>query len=318
MTSFNCAGNKRTCSEAPCQASFSAPVASPCVAQNSSAESSGGGGSSTGEVEEEEEPSSSSFSGPGLSLSRSKRFKCALANNRAHTLEDFEESSAVKEYRHVETDQLQEASKVARAKGGECISKVTIGLGDVLGFKCKFGHIFRCSIEDAYKNWCVACRDYFTQCLDFAKKNNGRLLDNKLSIPVTFQCSKGHIFTCRTYRVKHLRWCGECKKQEETKKKLQTEQKKAKDSETMNKEQELLFEDAKKAMEQEQAAKVQQTTMCYEIYLEQVIRQQVAQEVKSGKLNELESYWVNKILITPIEVLITNWYEFTYNRIGKI
>lgn len=315
MTSFKTAG-KRTCSEVPCQATFNAPVASPCVAQNSSAES-GGGGSSTGEVEEEEEPSSSSSSGSGLSLSRSKRFKCALAENRAHTLKDFEESSAIKEYKHVDTDQLQEASKVARAKGGECISKVTIGLGDILGFKCKFGHIFRCSTEDACKNWCLACKSYFAQCLDFAKKNNGKLLDIKLSIPVTFQCSKGHIFTCKTYRIKHLRWCGECKKQEESQKKLQTEQKKAKDSETMNKEQEQLFEEAKKVMEQEQAAKVQQTTMCYELYLEQVIRQRVMQEVRSGNLNELESYWVNKILITPVEVLIKNWYTFINNYIGE-
>eukprot|EP00826_Nyctotherus_ovalis_P013765 TRINITY_DN1376_c0_g2_i1.p1 TRINITY_DN1376_c0_g2~~TRINITY_DN1376_c0_g2_i1.p1 ORF type:complete len:315 (+),score=89.67 TRINITY_DN1376_c0_g2_i1:178-1122(+) len=307
-SSFNFSGGKRTCSEAPCQATFSAPIAAPCTTQNPSAESGGGGGSSTGEVEEEEEPSSSSFSGFGLGSPRSKRFKCALADIRAHTLEDSEELSAVKEYRHVDGAQLHEASKVARVKGGECISKVTIGLGDVLGFKCKFGHIFRCSIEDACKNWCLACSNYMEQCVDFARKNKGKLLDTRLTVPVTFQCHNGHIFTCKTYRVKHLKWCGECKRLEETQKKLQTEQKKAKDSETMSKEQEELFKEAKKVMEQEQAAKVQETTMRYEVYLEQIIRQRSMVEASSGKLSQLEAYWVNKILMTPIEVLVSTWY----------
>jgi hypothetical protein len=307
MTSFKFSGTKRTCSEAPCQATFSAPIAAPCTSQNPSAESGGGSSSSTGEVEDEEEPSSSSFSEEGLSLSRSKRFKCALVDIRAHTLEDSEELSGVKEYKRISNDQLQEAAKVACAKSGECISKVTIGLGDVLGFKCKFGHIFRCSIDEARKNWCDSCNNYLKQCLEFAKKNNGKLLDLRLSIPVTFQCSKGHVFTCKTYRVKHLRWCAVCKKDEETQKKLQTEEKKAKDSETMNKEQEQLFEEAKKVMEQEQAAKVQQSTKCYEAYLEQIIRQRTMMEIGTGDLTESESYWVNKILITPIELLINNW-----------
>jgi len=307
MTSFKFFGTKRTSSEASCQATFSAPIALPCVSQHPPAEAGGGGGSSTGEVEDEEEPSSSSSSKERLGLSRSKRFKCALADIRAHTLEDSEELSGIKEYKHISNDQLEEASKVARAKNGECISKVTIGLGDILGFKCNFGHIFRCSIDEARKNWCVSCNNYLKQCLDFAKKNDGKLLDIKLSMPVTFQCSKGHVFTCKTYRAKHLRWCAVCKKDEEVQKKLQTEEKKVKDSETMNKEQEQLFEEAKKLMEKEQVAKAQQSKKYYESCVEQIIRQRTMMEISSGALSESEAYWVNKILLTPIELLITNW-----------
>lgn len=310
MTSFKFSGTKRTCSEVPCQASFSAPVATAtsCTTQNPAADSSGGGSSSTGEVEDEEEPSSSSSSSSRVGSSRSKRFKCALASIRVHTLEDSEGLLPVKEYGRINNEQLEEASKVARSKSGECISKVTIGSGDILGFKCKFGHIFRCSIDDARDKWCVLCTNYYAQCVDFAKNNNGKLLDSKLTTPVTFECSKGHRFTCKTYRTKHLRWCAICKQDEESQKKLQNEQQRAKDSETMIKEQEELFKEARRNLEQEQASKLCQTAIQYEIYLEQIIRQRTAYEVATCGLSETESYWVNKTLVTPMELLIKKWY----------
>ena len=75
----------------------------------------------------------------------------------------------------------------------------------------------------------------------------------------------------------------------------------------MVKEQEKLFEEAKKMLEREEETRKYQNAMCWEIHLEQTIRQRTQLEVKTGKITEVESYWVNKILMTPVEMLVRNW-----------
>ncbi len=332
MTSLKFSGTKRKCSESPSQGAAnvslgSSTSASPQTGSSDSGASSGGG-SSSGEVEDEEESSSSSSPvDSGFDSSRVKRFKHTLASIRENASEEFntdlsEDSSKdpakFKEYGRVNAHQLNEASRIAAAKGGECISKVTIGAGETLAFKCHFGHIFRCSVAAATSDWCVTCQRYYAQCVEFAARNNGKLLDSKLRTPVRFECAKGHVFTCKTYKAKHLRWCNLCKEQEEELKKQQSEQQKAQESATKVKEQEKLFEEARRLMEQETAARAFEEARRYEVYLEQMIRQKAKMESSVGKVGEADCYLVNKILMTPIELLVQKWYSrFFLSRAPK-
>ena len=318
MTSLKFCGTKRKCSEAPSQTSSASSTASGSSKSSSGQSSaSSGGGSASGEVEEEEESSSSSSSASfGSNSSRDKRFKHTLAIIREHASEesntDLSDDSSkdptkVKEYGRVNDHQIREAARIATDKGGECVSRVTIGAGETLAFKCRFGHIFRCSIEAAEKDWCTTCIKYYSQCTEFATQNRGRLLDSALCTPVKFQCSQGHVFTCKTYKAKHLRWCAICKQHEEEQKKLLNEEQKAKEDAKKLQEQEKLFDEARKTMEQEAAERAKQEAMCYELYLEQAIRQKAKMETVNG-IGEGDCYWVNKILMTPTELLVGKLY----------
>ena len=303
MTSQKLFNTKRNHSEA--QFSYSHHTTSTTLSGNnntcSGSESGVSGTSSVGDVEDDDDSSHLSDLHSGLLLT--KRIKCTFENMDASTPEAPGNTSATKEFGHINDAQFLEASKVAHSMNGECLSHITIGLGNILSFKCKFGHIFRTTIFDAYNNWCPTCIKYFDQCSNFAKENNGKLMDIVLTTPVTFQCKNGHKFTCRSYRMKYLRWCDICKQEQEALRKERIEQQKVKNSETMNKEQEELFEKAKAEMEKERRSYANN----YELALEQLIRTRTLEEIKDGKLTETESYWVNKLLITPFEILSKFW-----------
>jgi len=323
MTSLKFSGTKRKTSEAPVNNSF--------VSQTSAARSSrsakpgacnaaapGSGGSSSGVDEDEEESSSSSSSSSlGHESSRVKRFKHTLANIRENASEesntDLSEDSSKdpakpKEYGRVNDLQLSEAIKIAEEKQGECISKITISSDGALAFKCKFGHIFKASLIDASTKWCPTCQKYFVQCQQFASMNNGQLVDAILTTPVRFKCSRGHEFTCKTYRAKHLKWCTICKEIDEANRKKEAEEKAAQETASREQEQEKLFEEARKAMEQEAMLRAYQESIRYETFLEQNICQKSKYEASIGKIGEINCYWVNKILMTPDEMLMRNLY----------
>ncbi len=211
---------KRKCSEAPSQNCSQCTVSVAAASSSSSGNGSGseaasGGGGSTGDVEEEEEPSSSSSAKAiwsitrGNQLSRAKRLKHTLAPVSEHASdevntdlsdESLKSEAHLREYGRINEDQLREALRVAGLKGGECVSKVTIGAGETLAFKCRFGHIFKSTVREAESSWCSVCSKYLTQCHEFAEKHNGKLLDADLASPVHFECARGHKFTCKSYR----------------------------------------------------------------------------------------------------------------------
>jgi hypothetical protein len=198
-------------------------VAAPAVA----GEGAEGGGGATGELDEEEEPSSSSstsssLGNPTLGLHCPKRFKRATSLDGEQVLDSAgsdlteaepkspraegnevqtqsSERPKMNEYARLSSGQLQEAQKVAASRGGVCLSKVTIKAGNVLAFQCRFGHIFQSTAENAKTSWCLTCRKYFVQCLDWAREHGGRYLDEELSTPVHFECGKGHRFVCVNY-----------------------------------------------------------------------------------------------------------------------
>ena len=219
------AGVKRKTSEMQQSSSYvaQAAVASDCgngnAAQNTSGEGheggGGGAGTGSGEVDEEEE-SSSSFIVLHGEFSRAKRLKHTLATKSEHASGELntdpsdltrknslehviKEDLVVKEYQHIKAEQLEEAERIAAKNQGSCVSKITIAIGDIVAFKCRNKHIFRDTIKGATEKWCPKCAKYYNLCVDFAKKNEGILLDEFLLAPVHFQCKRGHKFSCKSY-----------------------------------------------------------------------------------------------------------------------
>ena len=71
-------------------------------------------------------------------------------------------------------------------------------------------------------------------------------------------------------------------------------------------------------MEQEAAMKAAEEAARYEMYIDQAARQQAKKDAKESKINENESYWVNRVLMTPCEFLISRlyfvWYSTFYRK----
>ena len=66
----------------------------------------------------------------------------------------IKEELDVKEYQHINAEQLEEAERIAAKYQGSCISKITIATGDIVAFKCRNKHIFRDTIKGANEKWC--------------------------------------------------------------------------------------------------------------------------------------------------------------------
>ena len=58
-------------------------------------------------------------------------------------------------------------------------------------------------------------------------------------------------------------------------------------------------------MEREAAMRSMRETAQYEVRIDQAARQQAKKDLREGKISENESYWVNRILMTPPELLMT-------------
>jgi thiol-disulfide isomerase/thioredoxin len=60
---------------------------------------------------------------------------------------------------------IQEIQKLAKAKGGKCLSKKNLGAHKKLKWQCKEGHIWKASAANVIhnKSWCPKCHFYFSE-----------------------------------------------------------------------------------------------------------------------------------------------------------
>ncbi len=57
-------------------------------------------------------------------------------------------------------------------------------------------------------------------------------------------------------------------------------------------------------MEREAAEKATNEALRYELYIAQLARQQAKNDSRDGKVSEIDSYWVNWVLMTPNELMM--------------
>jgi len=122
-------------------------------------------------------------------------------------------------YQRTKTADLK---RVAKERGGECLSKKYTGMYDKYEWKCKRGHTWTTNFYSIYTgSWCSQCfniervQKSVKKIVDFAKANGGKCLtpdiesDEKM---VKLQCAKGHKWEIRPTLAAAKLWCPTCGK----------------------------------------------------------------------------------------------------------
>lgn len=116
---------------------------------------------------------------------------------------------------------ISEMQKIAKSRGGKCLSKNYINSKTKLKWKCKNGHIWNATPASVKKNWCSYCSNQAKHTIQemqkIAKKKNGKYLSKKYisnKTKLKWQCSKGHIWETTFSNIRKGRWCPSCRRME--------------------------------------------------------------------------------------------------------
>jgi len=116
------------------------------------------------------------------------------------------------------TVSIEDAQKLAKDRGGKCLSKKYERSNAKLKWRCSEGHQWDATYESIKRgSWCLKCsgKEILTidEMQEIAKSHNGKCLSkeyknarNKLK----WECSKGHVWYARASHVKFGSWCPFC------------------------------------------------------------------------------------------------------------
>lgn len=115
-------------------------------------------------------------------------------------------------------NRLQEVKKIAKSKGGKCLSKEYKSNKIKLHFQCKYGHEWDASAgKILIGRWCPKCAGTQKKTIEdmkqLAKKYNGSCLSVKYistRTPLTWECKFGHKFMRAPAEVKGKSFCTKC------------------------------------------------------------------------------------------------------------
>lgn len=126
---------------------------------------------------------------------------------------------------------IEDMQKIAKDRGGKCLSSKYINVKTKLQWKCKEGHIWESRPHNILQgNWCPYCankkqRDTLRGSMDemqkIAKQRGGRCLSKAYINALTklkWQCKEGHKWAASLASIKSGHWCPICgiKKQSES------------------------------------------------------------------------------------------------------
>ena len=108
--------------------------------------------------------------------------------------------------------------KIAREKGGKCISSEYQNSYTKLSWECRVGHIWQAdahSIKRGY--WCSKCSGNLKLTIndmhELAASRNGRCLSTEYYnsyTKLTWQCEQGHTWMSKPNTIKNGKWCPTC------------------------------------------------------------------------------------------------------------
>jgi hypothetical protein len=123
---------------------------------------------------------------------------------------------------------LKKLKKLAKDKGGKCLSEKYINSKFKHKWKCKEGHIWKATPHDIKRgSWCPMCwnkrkntyKNGITAKLtieemkELAVNKNGVCLSKKYinnETKLLWKCKEGHIWKATPSNIKHGRWCPDC------------------------------------------------------------------------------------------------------------
>jgi hypothetical protein len=127
---------------------------------------------------------------------------------------------AMKRVQNARRSLIAEMRQLAKAKGGDCLSKTYINSTQKLKWRCAKGHTWPAPAPRIKAgNWCPFCSGRHNININVlqreAKRHNGRLLSSlyrNALLPLQWQCQLGHTFHLSASKVRQGRWCPECSK----------------------------------------------------------------------------------------------------------
>jgi glutaredoxin len=113
---------------------------------------------------------------------------------------------------------IEEMQKIARERGGLCLSSKYTNISTKLRWQCKEGHIWEAAPNSIKQgSWCPHCggsmRLSLEQMQDLAKKKNGVCLSDKYinnRTKLKWQCENGHIWETTASSIIQGNWCPQC------------------------------------------------------------------------------------------------------------
>jgi thiol-disulfide isomerase/thioredoxin len=113
---------------------------------------------------------------------------------------------------------IEEMQKIAKERGGKCLSEKYQGNHVKLKWQCKGGHIWENTPHKIkWGQWCPYCagevRLTIEEMQDIAKERDGKCLSNQyinVNTKLKWQCKEGHIWEAVPSSVKGGSWCPYC------------------------------------------------------------------------------------------------------------
>ena len=126
---------------------------------------------------------------------------------------------------------LDEVHRVAKERGGECLSEAFVRSSEKLIWKCAKGHMFDRSLSSVVNEnmWCTKCKGTVTQLtLEDAKvaaqAHGGKCLStsygNANYPPLLWECNSRHRWSIKFSDIRQGAWCNACMVEEKRAKKL--------------------------------------------------------------------------------------------------
>jgi len=117
-------------------------------------------------------------------------------------------------------DNIETYHKIAKKRGGECLSNEYVNSKSKLKFQCDKGHIWESIANDIkyLKVWCPYCSNNkkltIEKMQEIASERGGECLSNEYinsHSKLKWKCEKGHIWEAKPYLVKNSNnWCPIC------------------------------------------------------------------------------------------------------------
>ncbi len=113
---------------------------------------------------------------------------------------------------------IEDMKKIAKKRGGKCLSKTYVSARTKLLWECDNNHKWEASPSNIKRgSWCPSCfgsvKGTIEEMQAIAKNNGGKCLsisyvDNRTKL--LWECAKGHRWEAVPYSVKGGAWCRKC------------------------------------------------------------------------------------------------------------
>ncbi|MBU4445862.1 hypothetical protein KJ656_12420 [bacterium] len=113
---------------------------------------------------------------------------------------------------------IEDMQKIAKERGGKCLSKKYINTHTKLKWQCEKNHVWENTPSNIKKGqWCRECAGLkklsIEEMQEIARERGGKCLSKKYinaNKNLKWQCSEGHIWENKPANIKRGQWCREC------------------------------------------------------------------------------------------------------------